>query len=80
MILNVLIGIFSADGLAMCDPELIRWPHTNIAALYVCSRYYSPCSRYLLGHVVPSTDGYKFQKLSGMSPTHFEVGGGAGKG
>ena len=28
------LGVFSADGLAMCDPELITWPGSEIAALY----------------------------------------------
>lgn len=69
------LGIFSADGLQMCDPELIRWPNTTIAALYVCT------SEYLLGHVVPTpTGGYRFQKLAGTVPIPFEAGGGAAKG
>ena len=68
------LGIFSADGLQMCDPELIRWPNTTVAALYVCT------SQYLLGHVVPTINGYRFDKLAGTGAMPFEAGGGAAKG
>ncbi len=54
------LGIFSADGLSMCDPELITWPESAVAALYVCS------SEYLLGTVVATATAWEFKPLAGF--------------
>ena len=44
----------------MCDPELITWPGSEIAALYVCS------NEYLLGNVVATATGWEFEALPGF--------------
>ena len=63
------LGIFSADGLSMCDPELITWPGSDVAALYVCS------SEYLLGKMVPTATAWEFKALPGF-PKPGGIGGG----
>jgi hypothetical protein len=65
------LGVFSADGLQMCDPELITWPESEVAALYVCT------TQYLLGHVVATATAWEFKPLPGF-PTQpgGTVGGG----
>lgn len=72
------LGVFSASGLAMCDPELIIFPGTEVAALYVCS------SKYLLGTVNATDTAWEFQPLKsmpgsrgGLSFGHSVVGGSA---
>jgi hypothetical protein len=80
------LSVFSAQGLAACDPELIHFKHQNLSVLYVCS------NQYLIGHVVPTSDangaGRRFEPLSTMPPgvwghgggVAIEYGSGAGKG
>ena len=73
------LGVFSADGLAMCDPELITFPGTEVAALYVCN------SQYLLGTLNATETAWEFQPLksmpqSGGRPFGHSVVGGSAKG
>lgn len=64
------LGVFSADGLSMCDPELITWPGTRVAALYVCS------NEYLLGNVVATATAWEFKPLPGFPAKSGGTGGG----
>ena len=81
------LSIFSQQGLAMCDPDIILFPSTNVSVLYVCT------NQYLIGHVVPtnastatatatSKQGFRFEQLSTMpgGVQKIEYGAGAGKG
>jgi hypothetical protein len=82
------LSVFSAQGLAACDPELMHFPRQNISVLYVCS------NQYLIGHVVPTADahggadGRRFEPLGDMPAgvwghgggVAIEYGSGAGKG
>jgi hypothetical protein len=70
------LGVFSADGLQMCDPELARLSD-EVQVLYVCT------NKYLLGRVVKTAAGaLAFARLPGMPDggLAFEAGSNAGKG
>jgi hypothetical protein len=85
------LSVFSQQGLAACDPELIQFQNSNISVLYSCM------NQYLIGHVVPSDatiansgvgggggggGGLRFEALSTMPSgvQKIEYGNGAGKG
>lgn len=71
------LSIFSQSGLAACDPELIQFKNQrNVSVLYSCM------NQYLIGHVVPSCNGFRFEALNTMPSgvMKIEYGNGAGKG